>query len=522
MLRLLPILLFCAATAAHASDTFTFSNEPGPYAVGLHVRQQYDYARVYRTRLDLVTGQPATGERARPIQTLVWYPAVRGGKPLTFGDYVATAATEDNFALTVSDAQRATDALVAARTRSRPQVKSELAHAMRAVKDAPRQPGRFPVVIYAPSFSAPAAENPDLCEYLASHGYIVIASPSLGARTRFMTSDLEGLETQAADIAYLVAYARTLPQADTDKLAVAGFSWGGLSNVLAAAKDDRIKAVVSLDGSLRGYPEYVNGGKDAPKYVTPARLAVPLLYLAKRPLSVEELNKREIGTTFSLMNRMKYSDVYVVTLHPMKHENFSSWELRFATDGEFDEYTRDEVSLAHGWMARYVLRFLDAYLKDDAAGRAFLDNTAAANGVPRHMVSLDIRHGAGEPPTMETFVGQLAKQGFGRAIDIYQALHAEDASFVIAESGLNTWGYQLLRGGRGKEAIEIFRLGTHLYPTNGNLFDSLAEAYEKAGARDEAILNYRRSLELDPKNSNAVERLKVLGSLPATAPGQHR
>ncbi|MFY0580583.1 hypothetical protein ACN28S_45730 [Cystobacter fuscus] len=178
MLRLLPVLFFCAATATHAADTFTFSNEPGPYAVGLHVRQQYDYARVYRTRLDLVTGQPATGERARPIQTLVWYPAVRGGKPLTFGDYVATSATEDNFALTASDARRATDELVAARMRGRPaQVKSELAHVMHAVKDAPRQSGKFPVVIYAPSFSAPAAENPDLCEYLASHGYIVIASP---------------------------------------------------------------------------------------------------------------------------------------------------------------------------------------------------------------------------------------------------------------------------------------------------------------------------------------------------------
>ncbi len=62
----------------------------------------------------------------------------------------------------------------------------------------------FPVVIYAPAqFSW---ENADLCEYLASHGYIVIAGSALGA-----TSDLAGANVQARDIAFLLAYAHTLP-----------------------------------------------------------------------------------------------------------------------------------------------------------------------------------------------------------------------------------------------------------------------------------------------------------------------
>mgnify|MGYP006147812387 CR=1 FL=1 len=32
----------------------------------------------------LAAGKPASGERARPMQMLVWYPAARGGKPVTF------------------------------------------------------------------------------------------------------------------------------------------------------------------------------------------------------------------------------------------------------------------------------------------------------------------------------------------------------------------------------------------------------------------------------------------------------
>src|SRR5580704_18304298 len=56
-----------------------------------------------------------------------------------------------------------------------------------AIRDAPMKAGHFPVVIYAPSLNAPATENIELCEYLASNGYIVMASPSMGAASRTMT-----------------------------------------------------------------------------------------------------------------------------------------------------------------------------------------------------------------------------------------------------------------------------------------------------------------------------------------------
>jgi dienelactone hydrolase len=122
-----------------------------------------------------------------------------------------------------------------------------------AVRNAPPIAGKFPVVIYAPSVGSMAWENADLCEYLASHGYVVIASPDMGATTRSMTLDLAGLNTQAADISFLIGFARTLPDSDVSKVAVAGFSFGGLSNLLAASRDIRICVLVALDGSMRYY-----------------------------------------------------------------------------------------------------------------------------------------------------------------------------------------------------------------------------------------------------------------------------
>lgn len=396
MLKLILSLVLCTATVAHAGSQFTFSAEPGKQPVGFRVVEQYDHARVFKPRADPKTGQPTTGERARPMQTLIWYPASARGTPMAYRDYFNTLAAEDDFTLSTSEKARRIksqidDAVAGPRADLAAQ---HMARPMRAVADAKPHASTFPVVIYAPGMGSVPMENADLFEYLASQGYVVIASSSMGARSRRMTQDLEGLETQAADIAFLIAYARSLPQADTARIGVIGYSWGGLANVLAAAKDDRIGALVSLDGSLRAYPHFVDGGSKAAQYVTPARIVAPLMFVSARPRSMEEMNKHGISTSYSFMNKLTHVDTYIMTMHPMRHGDFDAFLLRFGPDASFGDYTREEVSVAYSWMARYVHRFLDAYLKSDASAKAFINNKPGANGVPQRFMSTDIRPAA--------------------------------------------------------------------------------------------------------------------------------
>ena len=76
---------------------FRFTEQPGKYAVGLKVVEQYDFSRTYRAKID-AEGKPTVGERARPLQTLVWYPAETSGrKRMTVGDYAGLLATETSF-----------------------------------------------------------------------------------------------------------------------------------------------------------------------------------------------------------------------------------------------------------------------------------------------------------------------------------------------------------------------------------------------------------------------------------------
>ena len=77
---------------------------------------------------------------------------------------------------------------------------------------------------------------------------------------------------------------------------------------------------------------------------------------------------------------------------------------------------------------------------------------------------------------------------------------------------LNQVGYELLRGDKKpSDAVKIFKLNVEMYPQDSNAYDSLGEAYMEAGEKDLAIANYKRSLELDPKNDNAVNMLKKMG-----------
>jgi dienelactone hydrolase len=393
MRTLLFALLLAFAGAVNAGSLFTFSNQPGAHGVGVRYVKQYDHSRKFRQR-DSWIGKLTRPDSARPIQTVIWYPAEKGGKNIRYDDYLALLGWETDFRRTPREEAGQVDAWLKMVTEGKraAQVESERRKPMWAVREAAPVKGKYPVVIYAPSINNTAFENADLAEFLASHGYIVIASPTIGAAGRYIKWDLAHAEMQAADIRFLIDYARSLPQADMSRVAAAGFSWGGMTNILAASKDARIKALVSMDGAVRYYNSLVAQAK----YAAPENLRTPLLYLAQSPASIEENVRIEQDLTGSFISRMTNADVYTLTMYPMAHVHFGSAFIRFDDAADYKEYTPEEVSFAYSLGARYVLNFLNAYLKGDAAGRAFLANRPVKNGAPPHSMIMEFAPAKGK------------------------------------------------------------------------------------------------------------------------------
>lgn len=113
----------------------------------------------------------------------------------------------------------------------------------------------------------------------------------------------------------------------------------------------------------------------------------------------------------------------------------------------------------------------------------------------------------------ETLSATIASNGIDQAAKQYHDLKAAGtAIYNFDEDELNTLGYQLIRTKKLAEAIRIFQLNVEAYPHSGNVYDSLAEAYMDDGKQALAIADYKKSLQLNPKNGNAVQMLRKLNA----------
>ena len=109
------------------------------------------------------------------------------------------------------------------------------------------------------------------------------------------------------------------------------------------------------------------------------------------------------------------------------------------------------------------------------------------------------------------FLSILRKEGPENAIAFYKKLKSiNDKTILFTEYQINYLGYEYLWKNLLDEAIIIFKFNVEEFPESSNVYDSLGEAYMVKSNTELAILNYEKSLELNPKNENAKKMLEKL------------
>ncbi|RYF98623.1 MAG: alpha/beta hydrolase, partial [Chitinophagaceae bacterium] len=260
----------------------------GNYQVGFDHYTKNDHTRSYIRKNDF------TGEvLPRPVPISIWYPAIlkRGSKPMMVVDYMRVLKEEEEWEVLPDD--RILDWFYYSNSESNKIHLQETTHAQRKAKPSV---GKFPVVIYAPSYQASSAENFALCELLSSHGYIVISSPGRGTVTqRLDGGSTRDMETQARDIQFLIAEISGNQNAELSDLSIIGFSFGGISNVLAQMMDKRIRSVVCLDGSVRYQLDKL---KRSP-YFNIEHFDVPFLFMAQKEIPEQVMKEDNINPSLN-------------------------------------------------------------------------------------------------------------------------------------------------------------------------------------------------------------------------------
>ena len=75
------------------------------------------------------------------------------------------------------------------------------------------------------------------------------------------------------------------------------------------------------------------------------------------------------------------------------------------------------------------------------------------------------------------------------------------------DATINRIGHGFLKRQELKAALQVFELNTSAFPRSYRAWDSLGEAQMLLGRNEAAIKSYQRSLELNPKNTNAKEMI---------------
>ncbi len=504
-LAVLTVLLFQGTIFFGQTSLKQIDLNNGTYGVGFQHYITSDSTRTYRRVNDY-----SNTIIARPIPVSLWYPSSQhkdGKEQLKILDYMEILKQEEEWEYLPNEY-----ILNWFYYSNTPANQDHLKENTRAYAEMEFAKGPFPVIIYTPSYQASSIENFALCEYIASHGYIVIASPSRGSETRwFSQNNQKNMETQARDVEFLIQEITKFPSTNRNQIATIGFSFGGLSNVLTQMRNETIKALISLDGTER----YQDALLRKSPFFDIKKIDVPYLHMAQKDIPEKVLEedhiKPELNIKFKLYDSITKSNAYKLKFHKLTHSYFSTLGVLFEKRDKRQDKSDAEIMESYKWVSVYTLNFLNAYLKNEVSALEFMKNDPLDNGMKAGLITQKTKQPESVVFTFQDFNDLASNQSYKNLFALYKATLQKNPAMKIPENNLNTLGLQLIfNPNTSEQGINVFLLATNLYPNSANLFDSLGEAYLFMGNREKAIENFRKSLELNSLNQNAIDRLKQL------------
>jgi dienelactone hydrolase len=343
----------------------------------------------------------------------------------------------------------------------------------------PRQTAgkKLPVLIFNRGGLSDETIGPENFNYLyemhryASEGFLVLASQYRGAGGSEGKDEVAGADTN--DVMNLIPLARSLGYADMSRIFMWGYSRGAMMTLQAIRLGAPLRAA-----AIVGAPTNLVPNLDNPGFVQFARGIYPDF----------ETRKEE-----HVRNRSAILWVDKINI-----------PLLIMNGGADPGVTPTKVmTFAQKLEEQGKLYELIIYAKDDHA--------VSQNEEDRLRRTVDWFKNVRTISIAQAIGKTIREQSVEAAIRQYYDLKKTQADrYDFSERELNVLGYTLLGEKRIKEAIEIFKLNVAVYPEAFNTYDSLGEAYLANNERELAIKNYKKSLELNPQNTNATEVLKKI------------
>lgn len=504
MIKFIAVLIICSIFPVLknlSAESLMGNLKSGPHAVGFKVANEYDYSRAYKAKNN-DSHNSDSNLSGRPIQIAIWYPAnsEEANSKMPLKEYLYLYAVEERLGQPTEEEKKQslrewssffssqggkdldTDGIIEAQTT--------------ATKDAKGAQGIFPLIVYGAGGDGEAFENFVLFEYLASHGYIVVASPSVGMYSHKMTTNPFGLETQTRDMEFLIDYMHDFPSVDRDRLAAMGWSWGGLASMLLQMRNPNVDAVLSLDGSIAVHEDKA---RQSP-FFDITNIRVPYMFMSARA-TLDELT--------NFYKKVKYSNAYLLDFHRLTHGDFSSYSYvvrNFISDSDDAELSIKRTS--YELIAVYALHFFNAYLKENSESLRYLNNEIMKNDKIGDLLTIIVKESLPLPPSEDKFFELIREKGIEEAHGVYKEVKSRDPEYKLFEEwNLTELAFIFFNDlNKKEEAIEIMKLNIAEHPKSYKSYGYIARLYEKNKDWKNALVYFSMAYGMTLKQQDAGKK----------------
>jgi len=225
-----------------------------------------------------------------------------------------------------------------------------------------------------------------------------------------------------------------------------------------------------------------------------------------------------IDGALHLVSRIKGLDAAKKTAHYMEYEKWNPQEGVVDKKNAYLERIGTEGSRPNSPMEEQIVPFPGEFKNMASAlsdqGQYLQAEKVLKEGIRLNPASAllyaglaDVYSKLGKPvPTSSSDLVTMIREG--KVEEAIGRVEKDKKDFpgwkVFDEDQLNDAGYYLLYEKNDiAGAIRIFELNAREFPESANAYDSLGEAYLKAGKKDLTIASYKKSLMLNEQNENA-------------------
>lgn len=483
--------------------------QPGAYTAGFRSFMTFDYARIYD--LDY-KDHPDTKivKKPRPMLVNIWYPAEvdESGGPMRYREYLAIQSKEPlladfsrrliEFTMRVLT-QEVLDKLPEEMNAEEKQaLENFLDTETAAFLNAVPVDRKFPLVLNHQGLGGGFEDNTVLYEFLASHGYVVANSAFQSENPAWLNIDWD-IERSDSDLDFLVNLLHDQPNVDWQHIGVIGQSYGGQAAIAwAAGSNSPADAVVSLDATIEYMSTERFWNETRPLHTRMKQsksLTVPMLLYTQA---------RHKGH-YDIYDTLKYAERYYARAAHLRHNDFLSHgavgsQIRRSLRPQDAEL--EPIRQVYDLVCLHTLHFLNAYLKGDTEGLAFLQARRQSGHAEESLLSLEYRPADLRPPDAKHVLDVALSEGVEPALERCRPFGEEiEAGTLLQVSGA------LLDRGKPEAALPIAHYNTDLFPTLPFGWERLGEVYRALGDRQKAIQAYKTALDrLESENLISTDK----------------